>query len=59
MKYLKLYKESDNKTTCDKCGWSWEIESGDERKYLCHKCGYDSKLGKFDITALKKWKKSN
>lgn len=44
---------------CTKCKWSWEIEKNDEHPYLCHKCGYDSKLKEFNIKEYNKWKKEN
>jgi hypothetical protein len=47
------------KITCDNCYWSWKIEANDKRKSLCHQCGYDNELNKFDIPALKKWKEEN
>jgi hypothetical protein len=27
---------------CKKCGWKWELSSGGENPYLCHKCDYDN-----------------
>ena len=59
MKYLKSYKESNNQIICSNCGWTWKAENGDDRKHLCHKCGYDSKLNRYDEEAFKKWKKEN
>ena len=44
---------------CKKCEWGWKIEKEDENPYLCHKCGFDSKLNDYDIPALKKWQKEN
>lgn len=58
MRYIKTY-ESLNSVTCDKCNWHWEIEKDDDRKHLCHKCGYDNELKKFDMKSLHKWKKEN
>ena len=48
-----------DKVECPNCKWNWEIESDDDRPYLCHKCGYDSELGDFDEVALKQWKEEN
>lgn len=48
-----------SKVECPNCGWDWEIESDDDRPYLCHKCGYDTTLNDFDIDALDTWKKNN
>jgi hypothetical protein len=48
-----------NKVICTKCDWNWYIESDDKRPYFCHRCGYDNKLNKYDIPALKKWQKEN
>lgn len=47
------------KIECPICDWDWEIKPDDNRPYLCHKCGYDSKLGDFDEEALNQWKKEN
>lgn len=44
---------------CKKCDWSWVIESNDSHPYLCHKCGYDNKLNKYDKEELNKWKMEN
>jgi len=58
MKYLK-YFESKSRVNCDNCGWAWKIELDDDRKYLCHRCGYDNELLEFDMKALKSWKLEN
>ena len=44
---------------CHNCHWSWEIEKEDNHPFLCHKCGYDSKEGDFDIASFNEWKKEN
>lgn len=44
---------------CQNCNWEWDIEKGDSHPFLCHKCGYDSKLKNFDMYSLKKWEKEN
>lgn len=44
---------------CRNCSWRWDIESDDENPYLCHKCGYDSQLGDFDMESFEQWKKEN
>jgi len=44
---------------CKNCNWSWDNEKGDTNPYLCHKCGYDSYLDKFDMYSLKKWEEDN
>lgn len=44
---------------CHNCHWSWEIEREDSHPFLCHKCGYDSKEGDFDITSFNEWKREN
>jgi hypothetical protein len=41
------------------CSWSWDLEPDDDKPYLCHKCGYDSKLGDFDMKSLHQWEKEN
>lgn len=30
------------KIKCDNCGWSWDISSGGDDLYICHKCGHDN-----------------
>lgn len=30
---------SNNKITCDNCGWSWKLSEGGKDPYTCHKCG--------------------
>lgn len=47
------------KIICYNCNWSWKTEIDDDRKTLCHKCGYDNELGKFDIPAFREWKREN
>ena len=44
---------------CNNCNWSWDIEEDDTDPSLCHKCGYNSELGKFDMDSLKKWEEDN
>mgnify|MGYP003663926852 FL=1 len=44
---------------CNNCNWSWDIEEDDTDPSLCHKCGYNSELGKFDMGSLKKWEEDN
>ena len=34
---------------CEKCNHSWELESDDDEKYLCHNCGYDSQKQEYDF----------
>ena len=62
MKQFIKGKKADSmgdKVECPNCKWNWEIESADDRPYLCHKGGYDSELGDFDEVALKQWKAEN
>jgi len=44
---------------CKNCSWRWVIEKNDENPFLCHKCGYDSQIGDFNMDTLKKWEKDN
>ena len=30
------------KIECDNCDWSWDISSGGDDLYICHKCGHDN-----------------
>jgi GNAT superfamily N-acetyltransferase len=41
---------------CEKCNHSWEIESEDTEKYLCHSCGWDSQKQEYDFDAFDSWK---
>lgn len=40
---------------CEKCNHSWEIESEDTEKYLCHSCGWDSQQQEYDYDAFDSW----
>ena len=40
---------------CEKCNHSWEIESEDDEKYLCHSCGWDSQQQEYDYAAFDSW----
>ena len=40
---------------CEKCNHSWEIESDDSEKYLCHSCGWDSQKQEYDFDAFESW----
>lgn len=31
-----------DKIECDNCDWSWDISSGGNDLFVCHKCGYDN-----------------
>ena len=44
---------------CKKCKWEWDIEMDDKNPYLCHKCGFDSELNRYDMKSLKAWQKEN
>ena len=44
---------------CQICSWSWDIKKDDTHPFLCHKCGYDSKEGDFDMDSLQKWEEEN
>ena len=45
----KLYNDLVNeaivgdKIECDNCDWSWDIVSGGDDLFICHKCGHDNK----------------
>ena len=41
---------------CEKCNHSWEIESDDTEKYLCHSCGWDSQKQEYDFDAFDSWR---
>jgi len=40
---------------CEKCNHSWDIESEDNEKYLCHSCGWDSQKQEYDFDAFDSW----
>jgi len=44
---------------CPKCNHSWELESDDDEKYLCHNCGYDSQKQEYDYDAFDSWQEKN
>jgi len=44
---------------CGKCDWSWDVEMGDNNPSLCHKCGYNSDLRRYDMDSLQEWKDNN
>ena len=31
-----------DKIECDNCDWSWDISSGGNDLFVCHKCGHDN-----------------
>ena len=33
-----------DKIECDNCDWSWDIVSGGNDLFVCHKCGHDNEL---------------
>jgi hypothetical protein len=35
-------KIDGNNVMCDECGWGWEMETGDDDPYICHRCGHDN-----------------
>lgn len=43
------------KIICKICNWKWIIESNDADPYLCHKCGFNNKLEKFQLNKLINW----
>ena len=47
------------KVNCEKCFHNWEGNIKDTDLYFCHKCGYDNKKNKFNLTKLKNWMKTN
>ena len=40
----KIYKKQvvGDKIECDNCDWSWDISSGGDDLYTCHKCWHDN-----------------
>ena len=40
------------------CVHEWPLKEEDH-PYLCHKCGFDNKLNKFDMKSLNDWKMEN
>jgi GNAT superfamily N-acetyltransferase len=60
-KVMGKLKESINEIAgtevkCEKCNHSWEIESEDTEKYLCHSCGWDSQKQEYDFDAFDSWR---
>jgi hypothetical protein len=33
----------DGVVTCDNCGWHWDIVTGGDDPYDCHKCGHSNR----------------
>lgn len=47
----------EKKVICKKCDHSWEIERNDKHPFLCHMCGWDQKIKKYnDKELLNFWK---
>jgi hypothetical protein len=44
---------------CEKCNHSWKIEKNDDFPLLCHGCGYDNKIKKYNPKELAKFWKNN
>ena len=40
---LRTFEEySENKITCDNCGWHWKPQDGGDDMFICHECGHDN-----------------
>lgn len=50
--------EVGDDVVCPKCDHDWEIRKEDKRPFLCHNCGWDTMIDKYDMEALKRWKKT-
>lgn len=50
---MNRIRNNKGKMRCGNCSWSWEIEKDDTHPFLCHKCGYDSEIGDFDMVSPK------
>ncbi len=42
LKDILIELRTDSHIICNKCKWSWTIESGGNDLYNCHKCGHDN-----------------
>ena len=54
--------DSDGNVVCDNCGWTWDIVTGGDDAYTCHKCGHDNtpvleKESPYQGDTLKKYQK--
>ena len=54
--------DSDGNVVCDNCDWAWDIVTGGDDPYTCHKCGHDNtpvleKESPYDEDTLKKYQK--
>ena len=63
-KYFEWLNESikDGVITCDNCGWKWDIVTGGDDPYKCHKCGHSNsplaeKKSPFKKETLEKYRK--
>jgi hypothetical protein len=66
---MKNYREfiaervnTDGKVICDNCGWKWDIVTGGNDPYTCHKCGHETsqvseKKSPYKDDTLQKYKK--
>jgi hypothetical protein len=62
MKIIITEKQADKlfnqKVVCKKCNHSWKIEKNDKLPFLCHMCGWNQELKKYqDDELLKFWRK--
>jgi hypothetical protein len=39
-----LESVKDGVITCDNCGWHWDIVTGGDDPYICHKCNHDNEV---------------
>ena len=66
--HVKLFEEwlnesiKDGVIACNNCEWKWDIVTGGDDPYTCHKCGHDNepvneKESPYDKETLQKYKK--
>jgi transposase-like protein len=58
LKFRLVNENMGVSTQCPNCNHSWDLEYNDDRKFLCHNCGYDSQMQKIDLVGLRDWKKT-
>ena len=42
MRFKTFEEYTENKITCDNCGWDWKPQDGGDDMFICHECGHDN-----------------
>jgi len=54
----------DGVIICDNCGWEWDIVTGGDDPYICHRCAHNNEVlsekeSPYDEETLKKYQKEH